>query len=249
MSQIFNLRKVLIALVFAVLGFGATAKADVVYLGPVASQGNGIGAVTTILTIQHDGFEQGCVRRAAGADVTCSQDEKTGAGQTLTRTLAELGVSNATDLRVIFNLNETGNAADISRFVTLQKLEITVWNGDTLLTTFVCSNCADANHLTLNQADGGIGGSGHAFGLDAAQAATLQGFINTFGTGLRIGIAGAAGCATAETADCRQTDDGPDTFAGASAVAVPEPASMFLLGSGLVGAAAGIRRRRRNAKQ
>src|SRR5262245_61033561 len=82
-----------------------TASANLIFdssLGGVT--GSGLGAVSTILTIQSPGsgsFESGSVERAGGADVksdtgvlasggtTSVGDVKTGASQTLTRTLGE----------------------------------------------------------------------------------------------------------------------------------------------------------------
>src|SRR5690349_18943621 len=68
--------------------------------------GSGLGAANTLLTLQNIAgfsFEAGSVGRAIGiaGDVT-SGDILNGPSQTRTRSLGDLGISSAADLRVVF---------------------------------------------------------------------------------------------------------------------------------------------------
>src|SRR5215831_7544529 len=139
------MRKSLLALLFAVatcLSMSSTASADLIFdssLGGVA--GSGLGAVSTILTMQSPGsgtVESGNVERASGADVTSDTgvlasggttsvgDVKTGASQTLTQTLGGNGITQASQIAIVFNADEpSGNS------VNLTGLLMSVFNGNT----------------------------------------------------------------------------------------------------------------------
>ena len=145
------------------------------FLGPVDHQGSGLGHVATVLTIQKHGVESGCVSWNGGGDITgpgapacpagiAGGDEKTGASQTLTRKLAELGNPTAETLRIVFNPNEPGS----NRHLRLEALVLRVLapSGAVLL------EAALAAPMDIEATDSGIGSAGWAFGLvDAAAAA------------------------------------------------------------------------------
>jgi uncharacterized protein DUF11/thrombospondin type 3 repeat protein len=167
---------IVLAIIFGALCLPAGARgAGLQYAGPVDQQGTGLGHVATVLTIQKNGVESGCVSWNGSADIkgpgapACPNgiaggDEKTGASQTLTRRLAELGNPTPDTLKIIFNANEPGS----NRHLRLESLALRIVSpsGATLL------EAALAAPVDLEATDSGIGNSGWAFGLvDAAGAA------------------------------------------------------------------------------
>lgn len=223
-----------VATALALAAIAGSAHADLVLQGPMNFQGTGLGAVNTVLTIQSPGngsFESGSVGRTLGnpADVI-SGDAKTGASQTLTRTIGELGITSAADLRVVFNASEPQNAGAQSILLNDLRLSIYSADGAVLFTSgpFTPVNFAD----TFN----GTGNSGFVFALNAAQAAQAQAaaFGGSFESN-RIGLTASAANATG----------GLETFFIANATPpVPEPASTAMLAAGL-GVVGWFTRRRR----
>src|ERR1044072_2859573 len=131
-------RQARLALVCAIVStftsIGAHA-AQLAYLGPVDEHGTGLGNVATVLSIGRHGVESGCVAWNGSADVmgpgapACPPgisggDEKTGASQTLTRRLAEVGNPTAEELRIIFNPNEPGS----DRTLRLESLVLRIFS-------------------------------------------------------------------------------------------------------------------------
>ena len=222
----------------AALG-AAPAHAMLVLVAPQDFQGTGLGSVNTVLTLSSEGsssFEQGSVSRTEGStDDVLTGDAMSGASQTLTRTIDSLGITSASDLRVVFNAIEPGNGLNS---ITLTDLRLSIYSptGQELFNSGSLLSSIDfADTFT------GAGNSGFVFALDAAQAAAAQalGFGSDFGDN-RIGLYASLSDATG----------GPETFFVASAggsvtppIPEPETYALMLAGLGVVGFVASRRRR------
>ena len=207
------------------------AQASLVMLGAQDFQGTGLGAVNTILTLQSPGStsnESGSVGRAVGnPNDVITGNAMTGASQTQTRTAAELGLTTAAQLRVVFNALEPG----ASNSILLNNLQLNIFSAAGAL----LFNSGAFTAINFSDTFTGAGNSGFVFGLDAAQAAAAQSlaFGAGFGTN-RIGL----------SANLSNATGGFETFFVANAPAqVPEPGSLVLAGIALLGMAASLRRR------
>lgn len=228
----------------------AVARADLVFGGIVTVGGTGLGTVNTVLTIQNNPTEAGCVGFTSGGDVTgtftsssqsgCTSgtdtDIKTGASQTQTRTLADASVTSGSNFSILFNAVEpSGNS------ISLDGLVATFYNATTGAVLF-SAVYTGTNPLNFPSTQTGTGNTGAEFHLNSTEAAELQGFINTLGTGgIRVGLGASAG-------NPNPAEGGNETFfifnSGAATV-VPEPSTVVLTASGMLGLVGFVRRRRR----
>ena len=231
----------------------AIAKADLMFVGLVTIGGTGLGTVNTVLTIQSQGSsstEQGCVTRSGTSDavgnftygtasnvtdcaIATNTDVLNGTSQTQTRTLAEAGVTSGSDFAVLFNASEpSGNS------ISLDGLVVSFYNATNGALLF--SAPSQLSSYLFPQTFTGTGNTGEEFTLTSSEAATLQGFINTLGTsGIRVGLGAAASQATG----------GNETFFifnSGTATVVPEPSTVVLTASGMLGLVGYVRRRRRS---
>ena len=220
-----------------VVAASQSARGTIVFKQVVELQGTGLGAVNTILTVQSQGSsstESGCV--AFGGLPVCfgtgntGGDEKTGASQTQTRTIAESGATSAAAFVIVFNAAEQGN--DLSSII-LDSLSVQFYSP----TGTVLYTASLAAPVEFSGTFPGIGNAGFAFVLDNLQAAQAQAagaFNNPANViGLSAGLSGATG--------------GPETFFVAARPAVgvpfevdpdpdpiPEPSTYLTLGAGLL---------------
>ena len=214
------------ALAIAALGISlaaTSAQAALILVSPENFGGTGLGAVNTILTVQSAGnstTETGAVSFNGVTDVRTGDASNAG---TQTRTISSLGVASASDVRVVFNALEPGNAENS---ITLTSLVLSIFSpiGATLFSS------GPFTPINFTDTFTGAGNSGFVFRLDAPDTLAAQALGFGVGSGAnRIGLSASATNATG----------GFETFfVGATVttvVPVPEPATLGLFSAALLG--------------
>jgi hypothetical protein len=235
-------------------GMSSVAQADLVLINPgdpansfVDLGAQGFGNAPRLLTLQgpippqaHSAnFEVG---NETPINVE-NGDAVDGADKSTTPTLATLGWITGANVGIGFNAAQSGGTG-----ITMNSLTLTLYNGTTAVGSF---NLGAPVPLQFSAADLALQpGNGNAvfdFHLTAAEQAQFNTLVGTFGTGLFAGVGSDLGCHSTPSATCQVSNDGPDTFVGfvqAGQRVVPEPGTLLLLGSGLVGVVVLTARRR-----
>jgi hypothetical protein len=242
-----------VAAVFAVLAaMSSVAEANLILIEPdgdpaatvaasfTALGAQGFGNAPRMLTLQTNGIETGSV---TPVDVV-HDDAVAGANKSTTPTLGSLGWNTGANVGIGFNSDQSNTG------ITMQSLVLTIYaaNGTTVLGTFSLAN--SLTPLLFTQADlalqQGNGNSVFNFGLTDGQQTTFNALVAQFGTGLFAGLASQLGCPAGAPASCLVSNDGPDSFIGfvqPSTAVIPEPGTLLLAGTALVGVMAVARKK------
>ena len=189
---------------------GSTDAAFVIF--PIETSGTGLGSVNTILTVQDTPTESGCVGRGAGVDIlgpsaclgaNTGGDEGTGTSQTQTRSLAELGLTSADNLRAVLNANQTSGGP-----IQLDSLVLGIYS-DTGTLLFTSSIFVP---ILFPFTFEGTGNAGFVFRLDPADTLAAQPFFANPTN--RVGL----------SASLSRTTSGAETFFIADAGGIAPPA-------------------------
>jgi len=262
------------------------ARANLVLSNLSFNSGQGFGSTTTILTMSNTPTEQGCFAFGglAGTYVgpaaqsppanNCTEggannlDNPLGPPKNQIVSLGSLGITNASQIGLLLNLNQENTQG-----ITVNGMTLTFYNaggtaifnasivGDALAGSNWCSALGGAQAAALALCSGdktflasepGQGNSGYVFVLDATQAGLLNAQIAGAGgaNNVFVGAGANMGCSAAQGANCKEANSGAESLSLAniagSQTVTPEPSTVVLMATGLLGMVGVVRRRRRS---
>lgn len=212
-----------------VLGAPLSASAQLNFLGPVDQNGTGFGHVNTVLTLQspnNTSNEAGCIG-PTGVLTCLPGDLVPGNSHSNLFTVGDFPGLSGSNLTLFLNFAEPGNALD----GTLNNATLTLYNGTTPLFN------ASTGLVNFPTTFPGIGNSGFAFGLSPSDAALFDTFLAN---------AGSSAYTLGLSASFSNVTGGPETFylgETTTPSTIPEPSSLALLGTGLMGLMPVVRRK------
>jgi hypothetical protein len=223
---------------FVLLGLTASsARADIVLLPNEPAPQGGVGkAPESILSIQspkNTDKAYGQVAWNGSKDVITGEIAKQGE-HTKTLSFADAGISSAGSLRIYMDIEDPDND------LILHELTLTAYGSNGQILFQGSFTPTPITGQTFQELAGGQGHGDYTFGLTPDQAAALQAAYAS-DPNLRLGL-------FARTSDDTGSFTNFKLGEGPSAP-IPEPATMFLLGTGLAGVAAKIRKRRNASKE
>ena len=225
-----------------------TANASLIYDDVDVSTGTGFGTQNNILTVQlaGGGSEGGSVTDTEegkvawddnlGMDVLSGGQVISGDVKTRTYTFSELGIVEASQILFEWNPAEVGQGQKTQ----VDALTMSIYRNDgNGVADYWDSLAAPVFHeFTINN---GVGGNGFDYHLNAQGIINLNNWLSSevdFSS-YRIGLYSLTS----------YVDNGPDTWTvrsvGDPSTPVPEPATMLLFGSGLIGLAGFSARRKK----
>ncbi len=166
------------------------AFGELVLSSTVAVSGTGFGTVATLITIQAQSIESGCVGanssqigssfNSVGVCTGSGADVGTGSShlgpQPLSSAMASPGVVTASNFAIVFNANQSSGGP-----ITITNLQVSFYAPDgTFLWQSTGFSCPGIPNCDFLNSQSGTGSSGFPFNLDAAQqaAATAAGAFN-----------------------------------------------------------------------